>query len=105
TGDPVLRRAADRVADSARRGAAPRAADRDGLPPLLSWVLAAGGEQDALVAALRHAARVYRRRAVHQGEMVRVFLPILLVFAIGASATLFYALTLFVPLADMLGHL
>jgi type II secretory pathway component PulF len=105
TGDPALRRAADEVAAASRRGEPPGAGGSDLLPPLLRWVMAAGGHQGDLVSALRHAARVYRRRALHQAELVRIFVPILLLFALGATVTALYALTLFVPLTELLGGL
>jgi general secretion pathway protein F len=74
-------------------------------PPLLCWIVAAGQERGALVPALRHAAQSYRRRALYQADLIRVFLPTTLVLLVGASATLLSALTLFVPIADLLSRL
>ena len=55
--------------------------------------------------SLHNLADVYRRRAHYQAEKLAVFLPTILMIAIGASATLFYCLALFVPLANMLRQL
>ena len=75
--------------------------------PLLRWALAAGQEQGSLVESLRNLAPMYRKRGAFQAEKLQLFLPTVLMIAIGASATLLYALTLFLPLAGMLtgtGH-
>ena len=75
------------------------------VPPVLRWLMVAGHEQAALVAALRHAAETYRRRARNQADMARVVLPTLLLVAIGAVVTLFYGLTLFIPMSSLLRSL
>ena len=66
--------------------------------PLLRWTLAATKEQGSLVESLRNLAPMYRKRGAFQAEKLQLFLPTVLMLAIGGSATLFYALTLFVPL-------
>ena len=70
--------------------------------PLLRWTLAAGQEQGSLVQSLRNLAPMYRKRGVFQAEKLQVFLPTLLMLAIGGSATLVYGLTLFLPLTTLL---
>ena len=50
-------------------------------------------------------AGMYRRRARHLEEKLRVLLPVVLLFAIGATATLLYALTLFIPFTTLLQEL
>ncbi len=111
-GDPRLSAAAAELAAAIQRGEgvmpAGGAASRDVLPPLLRWLMTAGGRHGALLPALRHAAQTYHQRAQQQANMASVFLPILLTVAIGGSATLLYALTLFLPYTFMLkamGHM
>ena len=57
------------------------------------------------MAALHNLAEVYRKRAQYQADKLSVFLPTILMIVIGASATLFYVLALFVPLTNMLREL
>lgn len=71
-------------------------------PPLLNWLLLAASRDDALLPALQHAAATYHRRARHQSDLLRLFLPILLTITIGGSVTALYALTLFAPYSSML---
>jgi general secretion pathway protein F len=105
-GDASLRRAAAAVAESSRAGQPLReGVARSTVPPLLGWLMATGGGTGGLAPALRHAAQLYRRRALNQAEMVRIFLPTLLMLGIGATVTLFYSLALFAPLAKMLNNL
>ena len=76
-----------------------------GFPPLLTWLMMAGRRHDALLPALRHAADTYRRRAAHQAELARIFLPVLLTLTIGGTVTLLYVLALFIPYTSMLRSL
>lgn len=73
--------------------------------PLLRWALASGGEQGSMIKALRNLAPMYRKRAAFKAAKLRIFLPTILMIVIGASATLVYALTLFLPLTGMLNEL
>jgi type II secretory pathway component PulF len=104
SGDPRMSRAAAKLAEAVGRGEVPnrRGLDSAAFPPLLSWLMAAGHRQGAMLRALKHAAETYHRRARHQAELARVFLPVVLTVAIGGSVTLLYALTLFVPYTSML---
>jgi hypothetical protein len=43
----------------------------------------------------------YRSLARFQSEKIRVFLPTILLFGVGGTATLLYALTLFIPLTTL----
>ena len=99
SGDRGLMRDSQTVVEAIERGdGIPDAFhERSHFPPLLRWLLATGARQGDLPAALKHLAQVYRRRAAHEAEKVRVLLPTLLLCAIGASATFVYALTLFLP--------
>jgi len=106
SGDAALMPAARALADRLQRGESPCAEElrRSGtaFPPLLRWLIAAGRRRDALLPALRHAAETYRRRAEQQAALARVFLPVLLLIAVGGGVALLYALTLFVPYVSML---
>ena len=106
TGNSTMIAGARQLAAAVQRGEPPDQAVRD-LPasafrPLLSWTLAATKEQGPLIEALRNLAPMYRKRGAFQAEKLQLFLPTVLMVAIGGSATLFYALTLFVPLSSML---
>jgi type II secretory pathway component PulF len=107
TGDAELRRAAGEIAAAGRRGDSLAESVRGAkpVPPLLRWLIATGRQPETLVPALRHAAQTYRRRAILLAEFVRVFLPVILLFAIGVTATLLYGLTLFVPFSAILNSL
>ncbi len=109
TGDARMTRAAMQLAQAADHGeplaAAIKGVDRRAMLPMLRWVLSSGQEQGSIVTALESLAKVYRERAHFQTEKLSVLLPTVLMIAIGASATIFYALTLFMPLASMLRDL
>ncbi|MGC8642589.1 MAG: type II secretion system F family protein [Isosphaeraceae bacterium] len=106
TGNQATIRGARQLAAALERGE-PAAKVVNGLPsrafrPLLRWTLAAGSEQGTLVQSLHNLAPMYRKRGLFQAEKLQVFLPTLLMLAIGGSATLLYGLTLFVPLTTLL---
>jgi type II secretory pathway component PulF len=106
TGNPATIRGARQLAAAVDRGEAPGKA-MGTLPsrafrPLLRWTLSAGQEQGSLGESLRNLAPMYRKRGVFQAEKLQVFLPTLLMLAIGGSATLVYGLTLFLPLTTLL---
>ena len=109
SGDPAMGREGRALAEALRRGDA--LADGLGVggagafPPLLRWLMVTGERQGRLAEALRHAAETYRRRALARAEAIRTVLPTVLMLAIGATATLVYALTLFVPLSTLLNDL
>jgi general secretion pathway protein F len=100
---------ARRLAAATERGESPGKALQsvpDGaFRPLLRWALAAGEEQGSLIESLRNLAPMYRKRGAYQAEKLQLFLPTLLMIVIGASATLLYAVSLFIPLSSMLTEL
>ena len=104
TGDRAVMTAGRELATALELGDSPADALRDSraFPPLLRWVLTTAGQQGSLVAGLRQLATLYRERALHQAQKIRVLLPTLLLLIIGASATVLYALTLFLPVAELL---
>ena len=103
SGDPAMARSGRELAERIERGlpAAETLQGRSHLPPLLRWLLATAPSQGDFVGALRQTAARYRSDARYQAEKIRVFLPTILLFGIGATATLLYALALFVPLISL----
>jgi type II secretory pathway component PulF len=76
-----------------------------GFPPLVSSLLVGGGNQAALVVALRNMAEAYHRRVERLDDWLRMYLPLSLVIAIGGTAVMIYALTLLGPWYQMLTHI
>jgi general secretion pathway protein F len=110
TGNSRLARASRSLAASVRAGrslsdALAEPVSRQNLPAFLIWMMNAGGQQASLTASLNQLAEVYRRRALFQAEWVRVVLPVTAVIVVGGSVTLAYALTLFLPLTQLLADL
>jgi len=109
TGNPRLILGARQLAEAVTRGDRPASAlgtvDKRTFLPMLRWVLATGQQQGSLVAALHNLADLYRKRAKFQAEKLSLFLPTILMLAIGASATLLYGLALFLPLINILREL
>ncbi len=107
TGDPALATQSVAIAERLRLGEPLGDAARasGGFPPLLLWLMITGQNQGTLVEALRHAARTYRRRALHQADLVRTLLPTILLIVIGATVTLIYTLALFLPFSTLLNQL
>lgn len=109
TGDRRMIADARTLAEGLERGESTRtalAADSfRNVSPMLRWVLAYGQTEGSVVHALRSLAPMYRSRAGFKAEKLRVLLPSLMILAVGATATLLYALTLFLPLSGMLDKL
>lgn len=74
-------------------------------PPYLLWLIQNGEQQGALTSSLKRAAEVYRARAIHQLESLKIILPLLIVVVVGGGATFLYAFTLFAPLVESLRSL
>lgn len=104
TASPAIIHDAHKMSELLQRGAplAECLQEAEHLPGMLRWMLAAGQTQGSISKPLRLAASTYRRRALQQAQFVRVFLPTILLITIGATATLIYTLTIFVPMADLL---
>jgi len=106
TGNRRLTQGARRLAEGVTRGEPVTTAlatlDRRAFLPMLRWVLAVGQQQGSIVTSLHNLADTYRKRARFQADKLSVFLPVILMLLIGASAAFLYALALFVPLVDLL---
>lgn len=102
SGDPQTLQSVQTLALSLENGLTQPKSGTPIFPPLLNWLLLAASRDDALLPALQHAAATYHRRARHQSDLLRLFLPILLTITFAGSVTALYALTLFAPYASML---
>ena len=107
SGDPALSASSRKLAGLIERGLPPAEAlqGRSAFPPLLRWFLAGGSREGDLAGSLRRMAARYRAKARYQSEAMRLLLPTILLFGVGASATLIYALALFVPLTSLWSNL
>jgi general secretion pathway protein F len=104
-GNADLERASESLAAGLRGGQGELTHLPHGFPPLLGWLMAYGNRQGQLAPALRHAGETYRRRAWLEAEVLRTFLPIVLMIVVGATAVLAYGLLLFVPFSTLLNQL
>jgi general secretion pathway protein F len=75
------------------------------LPPMLHWLIRSGVEQKDFAAVLRQSAETYRRRAIARADWLRWRLPVVLTVGVGGTATLLYALCLFIPWISILNDL
>ena len=102
-GRPGVRPVEPRVAEAVDRGFPPaetaRAETRSRRCSAGSW--RPGRRRPTSSPALDRWRLRYRSEARYQAEKIRVFLPTILLFGIGGTATVLYALTLFVPLAHL----
>ena len=107
TSDRSLQTSARVAAEATRHGETLREdlPGIEGFPPYLRWLLVRGHQQGNLAKSLRVAAETYRRQAVDHAEWLKMTFPIFACIVIGGGATLLYALTLFLPLVDMLWEL
>lgn len=106
SGGPKLQAAAERMAVCIGQGDSLGASlAGTPIPPMLRWLMIAGQNRGNLLSALRHASSTYRRRALHQADLARTFLPLLLTVLIGGGAVLVLALSLFYPYVSILERL
>lgn len=68
------------------------------IPPYLRSVLGSAQQSLVLQNALRHCAEIYRSRASFRADMIKMWLPLLLVVVLGGGAVLVYALMMSLPL-------
>jgi general secretion pathway protein F len=103
SGDPALATSSRAIAADIERGLQPAKAleGKRAFPPLLRLMISAGHLQANLSRGLRQLAERYRAKSRYQADAMRVLLPTILLFGIGATATLFYGLALFVPLTTL----
>jgi general secretion pathway protein F len=105
SGDRSLRETVRPLAERLERGETVAARSDTGLPPLLTWLLAARLEQGRLVSCLRRSADSYRRQAEWASRWLSLYLPFWLTVSIGGAATLIYVLSVIGPWCRMLYEL
>jgi type II secretory pathway component PulF len=105
SGDRCLRETVRPLAERLERGETLAAGSDTGLPPLLTWLLAARLEQPRLVSCLRRSAESYRRQAEWVSRWLSLYLPFWLTVSIGGAATLIYVLSVIGPWCRMLYEL
>lgn len=105
TGVQRIQRAAYALAEVDRRGDISKMTEKrySGFPSFLQWIISRGHSRDELVRSLNMSAGVYRRRAANQVLWLRYSFPLIASLFIGGTVTLLYTLTLFIPLADLMG--
>ncbi len=70
--------------------------------PLMQWALGDGVESTERANALHASAGVYRRLAQSRSDRLRTLFPIFLGAFVGGGLVLFYGLSLFVPMIEIL---
>ncbi|HTQ39613.1 MAG TPA: type II secretion system F family protein [Pirellulales bacterium] len=87
---------------AAARAQSPEQSKKRGLPPLVNWLLAGGGNQPALAEGLRSTAATYRRSALRMDNWLRAYLPVGLTVVIGGMTVALYAVGMLGPWFEML---
>jgi type II secretory pathway component PulF len=90
---------------TASRASSPTSSKKRGLPPLVNWLLAGGGNQLALAEGLRNTAATYHRRALRMDDWLRSYLPVGLTVVIGGMTVAIYAVGMLGPWFDMLKNI
>jgi type II secretory pathway component PulF len=89
-----------------RQGAAPKIERLPGVfPPLLAWLITAGGRQETLTAMARHVADTYRRRIARQSAWLRDYLPLWLTVVVGGCLVAFFAVMMLLPYVQLMQDL
>jgi type II secretory pathway component PulF len=105
--DPLMAHAAQFVEHDLREGRSLGDALRARrlVPELICWMAGLGERRGKLGDALHQVAEIYRRQAEVRAAMLRSVLPPFLVLATGAVLVGFFALSMFLPLIDLLAAL
>jgi len=78
---------------------------RTSFPPYLRWLIGQQFDAGPRTQALQAAADGYRRQAAMLADRLQTWLPVGLCVGIGGTATLLFALSVFLPLIEMLNGL
>jgi general secretion pathway protein F len=78
---------------------------RTWIPPYLRWSLGTAHQPEAFQSALRNGVELYRSRATFRADMIKMFLPLILVIAVGFGPVAFYARSLALPLRALFEQL
>ena len=103
TGDRALVAAAESTAIQIESGQALDAAlpQKSAFPGFLRWLMVVGQQQSRLPQTLDQAAAVYQQRALLRAEWIQRLFPVAIVMVFGGGATIFYALTVFLPMSAL----
>ncbi|MDB5341731.1 MAG: type secretory pathway, component PulF [Schlesneria sp.] len=103
TGDRRLRRLADDVCRDLERGIPfeDAVAQSPALPPMMRWMLSTGAKQGTFVKSLELVRDSFRRQALRQSQVLRVWLPAVFTLVIAGGFALMYALLFFLPLRGL----
>lgn len=104
SGDPDLREGASSIRQRLAAGETFASRDQipDSFPPLTGWLLVTGLQHTGLSNMLRSTASMYRRRAAGASFWAATYLPLLLTAIVGGGVTLLLALTVFLPVIQLL---
>ncbi|HEX3599199.1 MAG TPA: type II secretion system F family protein [Lacipirellulaceae bacterium] len=107
TDDSRLRAAGQHFADRIRQGeTGPPATAIDGtqydFPLLIRLALSRSTNRELLIGSLRHAAELYRERAIRAAEWYAEYMPILLTVGLGGTLTMCFTLSVLWPYASTL---
>jgi type II secretory pathway component PulF len=104
TADRKLIKAADKAAEFLKQGGTFAAGTQplEGFPPLVAWLISAGGREQTFTALARHVAQSYRRSILRDLDWLRIFLPIWLVVLVGGLVVGLYGATFFLPYSQLL---
>jgi len=104
TGDAALIVASSELSASLKSGEVVSTQDfkLQSLPPLLRWVVTGDLGGEPLPEVLRSVAGTYRQRAARQAAIWRFAIPTLLGALLGGVVGLAYALSLFIPIIQLL---
>jgi general secretion pathway protein F len=107
TGDESIMSSARDVSDAIERGDSLTSVVRSitAFPPMLRWLMVTGLERGALAQALRHSTKTYRELALHQSNVVRQILPVVLLMGVGATSAFIYCVLVFEPFTALLHQL
>lgn len=100
TGDRYLIRDADVVVDQLQHGVpfAKAVSEAKTIPPMMRWILATSSVHGTMAKSLTLLRDSWRRRAVRQSRLLKVWIPSLLTCVLGGTVTLAYGLMMFAPL-------
>lgn len=104
TADRKLMQSADKAAEFLKQGGTfdASAAPMEGFPPLVVWLVSAGGREKAFASLARHVGQSYRRAISRDLDWLRIFLPIWLIVLVGGIVVGVYGVTFFLPYSQLL---
>jgi type II secretory pathway component PulF len=104
SGNPRLATAANLLGERLARGENIAPSDRQlrHIPALVCWMIAGSQQGGQLVAAIRAAGENYRERTLLAAEWMSIYVPMLLVVAIGGAAVLLFTFGVLGPWSTLL---